>query len=774
MSPLNMSHCFLTGAKFLRNISWAKRQSYYLFLLFVACYPSLVTCQIPVGAWREHLSWNTAEIVAVGGKKVYCSNGAGICIYDISTRQLDRLTKVNGLNDAGVTAMQYASGMDAVVAGYANGNLDIIAGKNIYNISEIKRSSLYTNKRINHIYVSGKNAWLSCSFGIVMIDLQLRQIRDTYIIGDNGNPVDILSMTEYSGYFYAVTSQGLKKADSQSRLLTDFSVWEKVVDTPEGIFMQVIATERYLYVYNSNNQIYFYDGMIWNLLPVPYTIENIRRLTVSGNNLLVSASNAIYLYNTATNTLQNTIHSYSDTPVTAYDVTMDNDGSCWIADNLQGLVQWRSANAISFYAPGGPASNHAAALRFKADRLLVASGGRDGDGRPLNRRGEIHTFYANQWSTINPQGAYDFTDVDISERQPATYYVSSWGKGVYVFENGVQKAHYTNYNSALDADYSGNVLCGGLMIDADQKLWVSNDKQAALFASGQWKKLPFNTSSGFGRFTGDNYGQIWTTQGYNGLLVFSKTASEQGQSGAYISFEPNYGSTQFNRCNQIVNTPDGIIWVATTRGPVYYHNPSAILKGEGTAGLHPNRPGTAEPDRIFALLGSENVLSVAIDGACRKWFGTETAGAFLIDEDNTGEVKHFTVDNSPLFSNRVHDIAVNDKTGEVFFATEYGIVAYRSDAVSSGDDFGNVYAFPNPVRPEYQGEITITGLIKDVDVKITDVAGNLVYQTRSLGGQAVWNGCNRQGRRVASGIYLVFCTNDDGSKTHITKILFIH
>ena len=214
--------------------------------------------------------------------------------------------------------------------------------------------------------------------------------------------------------------------------------------------------------------------------------------------------------------------------------------------------------------------------------------------------------------------------------------------------------------------------------------------------------------------------------------------------------------------------------MATSQGPFYYPRPSAILKGEGTGGIHPPRPSGTYEDRPFPLLGSENILSVAIDGADRKWFGTETAGVFLINDDNAGEARHFTAENSPLFSNRIYDIAINDKTGEVFFATEYGIVSYRSDAVSSGEDFGHVYAFPNPVRPEYQGEITITGLIRDADVKITDVAGNLVYQTRTLGGQAVWNGCNRQGRRVATGTYLVFCTNDDGSKTHITKILFVH
>ncbi len=747
-------------------------------LILVTCHLSLVTAQIPVGTWRDHLSWNTAEAVAIAGNKVYCSNGVGLCIFDMPpSHSYEKLTKVNGLNDAGVTALQYAAVINAVVVGYVNGNLDIVAGSTIYNIPDIKQSSRYTNKCINHIYVSGTSAYVSCYFGIVLVDVQLRQIRDTYIIGDNGSPAEVFSLTEFNDYFYAATAQGLKKADSQSRLLTDFSVWEKVDDAPSSTLLQAVSTDKYLYAYDKDNRLFVYDGFTWKSLPVPHTIETIHRLTISGGNLLVSASNAVFIYNTATNSIQNTIQSYGDTPVVAYDAAMDSDGSCWIADNSQGLVQWRlTDNSISYHLPNGPTSNHAAALRFKADRLLVASGGKDEDGMPLNRPGEIHTFYANNWSSISPQGTYDFTDVDIFEKQPSTYYVTSWGKGLYVFENGVQKAQYTQNNSTLVADYPGNVLCSGLLADADDKLWVSNDKQASLFSTGQWKALPWQTTSSLGRFTGDNYSQIWTTQGYNGLLVFSKTLSEQGQSDASISFKPyNYnGTALISQSNQISNTPDGIIWVGTTQGPVFYKNPAVILNGEGTAGAHPLRTGTDEPSHLYALLGSENILSVAIDGAYRKWFGTETAGVFLIAEDNVSEVKHFTVDNSPLFSNKVHDIAINDKTGEVYFATDYGIVAYRGDAVSSGDDFGKVYAFPNPVRPEYQGEITITGLIKDADVKITDVAGNLVYQTRTLGGQAVWNGRNQQGRRVTTGVYLVFCTNDDGSKTHVTKILFIH
>jgi len=746
-----------------------------IFFLSI-CSLQHVTCQIPVGTWRDHLSWNTAEAVVIAGRKVYCSNGAGISVYDMQSRQLDKLTKINGLSDAGITALQYAASLDVVVAGYANGNLDIIAsGNKVYNISGIKRNDIYINKRINHIFVWGKHAYLSCQFGIVLIDLQLREIPDRYIIGDDGIPADVFSLTEYNGFFYAATAHGLKKADTQNSELANFEHWEKIDNAPsENTLRQIVSTKDYLYVCDTNNRILIFDGTTWKLLRANMD-ETIHRLTVSGNSLLVSSSNGVFIYHTTTNLLQNSIQSYNNTSIAACDAIMDSNGSCWIADNRQGLVQWRSASDISFYLPNGPTSNHAAALRFKADRLLVASGGKDRNGLPLNRQGEIHTFYANQWSSIIPQGAYNFTDVDIYEKHPTTYYVTSWGQGLYVYENGVQKDQYLQNNSSLVADVSGNVLCGGLLIDADQNLWVSNDKQVSMFGSGQWKTLPWQTTASLGRFTGDNYGQMWTTQDYNriterynGLLVFSKT------SDAYISFKPNnYVLSPIDLSNSVVNTPDGIVWVATVQGPVKYGNPSVILDGIGTGGSHPNRIGSDEPSHMYPLLGMENILSIAIDGAYRKWFGTETAGVFLIDE-NLGEVKHFTTDNSPLFSNRIHDIAINDRTGEVFFATEYGIVAYRGDAVSSGDNFGKVYAFPNPVRPEYQGEITITGLIRDADVKITDIAGNLVYQTRTLGGQAVWNGRNQQGRRVASNVYLVFCTNNDGSKTYVTKIMFIH
>jgi hypothetical protein len=213
--------------------------------------------------------------------------------------------------------------------------------------------------------------------------------------------------------------------------------------------------------------------------------------------------------------------------------------------------------------------------------------------------------------------------------------------------------------------------------------------------------------------------------------------------------------------------------VGTDHGPVVYSNPKDVFNGEtaGTQVLIPRNDGTTNAD---PLLGTETINCIAVDGANRKWFGTAKGGAFLFSPDGLREIYHFNTDNSPIFSNNILCIGIDEHTGEVFFGTDRGIISYRANATKPNDNFTNVYVFPNPVREDYHGDIVITGLIENTHVKITDISGNLVYQTKSIGGQAVWDGKTRGRRRVATGVYLVFCSNDDGTKTYITKMLVIH
>jgi len=174
------------------------------------------------------------------------------------------------------------------------------------------------------------------------------------------------------------------------------------------------------------------------------------------------------------------------------------------------------------------------------------------------------------------------------------------------------------------------------------------------------------------------------------------------------------------------------------------------------------------------LLETETVRAIAVDGNNRKWIGTERAGVFLLSEDGTKELLHFTEDNSPLLSNTVTDLAINGETGDVYMATARGMVAYKGTATEPDDENSDVYAYPNPVRPGYGGPIAIKGMVGNASVKITDINGNLVYETRAEGGQAVWNGYDFDGDRARSGVYLVFISNDDGSETMVTKILFVN
>ena len=225
--------------------------------------------------------------------------------------------------------------------------------------------------------------------------------------------------------------------------------------------------------------------------------------------------------------------------------------------------------------------------------------------------------------------------------------------------------------------------------------------------------------------------------------------------------------------NCLAQDRNGTVWAGTESGVVLYPNPEQLLSGQGLTGSHILVQGIEEPDKMYPLLGDEPVLSVAVDGANRKWIGTATSGVFLLSSDNKQIIRHFTASNSPLPDDRVTDICLSGQSSEVWFNTPLGLVSYTSDAVAPQGSLDQVYVYPNPVRPEYTGDITVTGLLEGTDVRITDVSGRLVYRTVSKGGQVVWNGRLPDGRRPATGGYLVFCAASDGSESAVTKLMFV-
>jgi hypothetical protein len=258
-----------------------------------------------------------------------------------------------------------------------------------------------------------------------------------------------------------------------------------------------------------------------------------------------------------------------------------------------------------------------------------------------------------------------------------------------------------------------------------------------------------------------------------GILVFDDngTWAPGDDKMKKLSATVGNGNLPSNEVECIAEDHDGEIWVGTDKGVAVFFCADQIFS---SSGCEAQQIYIEQDGHTQLLLATEVVTAIAVDGANRKWIGTQNSGVYLMSADGTTQIQHFTLENSPLLSNEIRTLAINPKTGEVFFGTSDGIISYRNDATEGLEDYTNVYVFPNPVKPGYEGPIAITGLVENANVKITDISGTLVYQTKALGGQAIWYGKNFKGERSKSGVYMVFCSNEDGSKTYITKILLVN
>jgi hypothetical protein len=383
---------------------------------------------------------------------------------------------------------------------------------------------------------------------------------------------------------------------------------------------------------------------------------------------------------------------------------------------------------------------------------------------------------------------YDIRDVVFVKEHPfdpEIHFLATWGYGLIEYRNGDFHERYGENNSSLQSIIPGGdaVRINGMAFDDDKNLWVTNtgvpEPISVRKANGEWVSFPYGgliNHDYLGALITTRLGQKWVLLPRGGGLFVFDNNNNFSQSSATrtrkFSVTDDNNTLISNEVYSIAEDLNGFIWVGTSNGVAVYFNPSEVFSD----GLYHARRivvSGGSDDRGY-LLNNETVTAIAVDGADRKWFGTEKSGVFLVSGDGTRQIHHFTRQNSPLLSNTITDISIDPSTGEVFIGTSTGVISFRGDATTSQSTFENVYIFPNPVRENYEGPVTVTGLMKDSVVKITDISGNLVYETVSLGGQAIWDGRNSRGRRVQTGIYLVFISNADGSESHVTKLMFIH
>ena len=760
------------------------RKVLFISTLLILFLPS--NGQTPVGSWSDHLAYNTAKTVSIGSTEVYVSTGSSIIVYNKEFSELRKLSRINGLTESGISSIAWSEENKTLIIAYTTGNVDFVKSSIIYNIPDISRKYIPGNKEIYRIKTNGKYAYLASSFGIVVVDLNKREIYDTWKPGDGSSVTDVWDIAFGNNKIYAATSTGVYSADISNSGLAYFGNWNIIssLPNPSGKYTALVFSGGKLYAnltlpYSGGDSVYVLDG---NSSLFSYTsgVYN-SSLDAATNGFTISSATSIRYY--VNGTLSKTIGSYGNgVALPNISQAVVDGGNIWIADINSGLVRGENMSVFSILTLQGPVSNNVYSITSYNGKTIIGGGGADAlwnnQGRPL----EISVYENNSWTSVLPGTIKDPMRALIDPEDNSHFFVSTWGGGLLEYENNILKRQFTASNSPLQTIVAGQpyVRICGMVMDKSKNLWITQTgvqgSIKVLKPDGNWIINPLTIDAptiGDILITKNGYKWIVLPGGYGLFVLDDNNTPDIFTDDRYKKMLVKDGEGRtVSTLYSLAEDLDGNIWLGTDQGPLIYYNPEKIFTSELNA-FHIKIPRNDGTDLADYMLGTEIITSIAVDGANRKWLGTLSSGAYLLSSDGTLRIKNFNEQNSPILSNSIVALSVDNKSGEVWFGTSKGVQSIRGDATEGESKFTNVYTFPNPVREDFLGNVTITGLIRDSQIRITDISGNLVYQTVSDGGQASWDLKTYNGRRVATGVYLVFCASNDGSQSFVAKMLVI-
>jgi len=746
--------------------------------------------------WLDHLPYNECIAVAEANNLIFAATPYSLFYFDKTDNSLNRLNKVTpgGLSDIGISSIAFCSQLNILVVAYSNTNIDLIKGQEVVNIPDIKRKQILGDKTINSILIIDKLAYLACGFGIVVLDIEKQEIKDTYYIGPSGSQINVKALTFHqdNNTLYAATEKGIYKA-SASENLAYYVNWvrDNSITGPNDNFNLIVSFAGKVYANKTkysfdSDTLFVNDGNSWKYF-APNNHSNHTSLRVCGERLLLCNYLRVDSYN-PDGILDVGYYSYNPGTVRPNDALIDRDGKVWIADNDHGL--WTIGNDFigSNYTFNGPASRDVAAMDISGKQLWAVPGGRDASFGNLFHSAQFYTLVNNSWSSFNqvniPELASmrDILCIAADPRDGSHAFMGSWGYGLIEFDHGELKEIYTTENSSLQnvVGYgSGYLRIGGVAFDQDNNLWVTNDIAPNVLSmrksTGEWKSYNLGdkgTAIDVGGIVIDKDNQKWIQCRDLALFVYNDNYTPDNIADdkykKLTSAEGN-GKLPGSSINSMAVDRNGELWLGTDQGVARIFSPGNVFTG-GNFDAEPVQ--VEEAGFLHTLLGTELITAIAVNGNNEKWLGTDKAGVFLMSADGGTELLHFTESNSPLLSNSIQSIKISSN-GEVYFGTSLGIVSYKDYKVETRSTLDSLFIYPNPVRPGYLGPVFISNLVAESNVKITDVSGALVWETQAQGGQVIWDGTNLERRRVNTGVYLIFVTNPDGSQKKTGKVLFV-
>ena len=767
------------------------RLARYILLLTFCLFVGLNAKAQRIGQWTSYLSYYSIRHVTDSPERVYAATPKAVFYYDKDDFTLHTLSKGDGLSDVGISTIAYDKHTRSLVVAYNNGNIDILRNDATYNISGIKQWVYTGDKSINAISFNNSRAYLACSFGLVVVNMNRNEIEDTYYFSQStGDNAAIYDVAFTDSLIYIATSKGLLHTPKNNQYLNIEESWTADLS-------DIWSTMRPAKIAVSDNRLAVvattYDPSVRTLLIQnedgfrTITQGDILSMQATETHIIVSMwdSVAVYGYDFSRPRI---LRDFPFGEMLAYDATETSDGRLWIGHEWAGLIVIETDDATFTTAPSGPATDNAYRIRPIQGGIAVCPGGKATTQANLYIAGNLYQYKGGEWNQLDKAGTdvwfYDVIDVAENPTDPHRLSAASWGCGILDIKDNTLQTIYNDSNSdgALRSFNSGSystLRTGAVTYDFGGNLWMLNSlSDSGLIvhrADGSWRayytqpivrggeiyNILFDTVTGFLWFSGrDN--RIYVHNGADQM--------------AWV--DPNNGSrlqTSFVNC--VVQDQNGHLWIGTDKGiKVIYDGYKAFDNG-GNGEMSPVSCSNilfTEGELVEYLLAYESITSIAVDGANRKWVGTAAGGLYLLSATGLEQLENFTVENSPLFSNKIVAVGIHPITGEVFVGTDMGLQSYRSTATfATTEPEKKIHAFPNPVRPDYDGPVAFRGFTRNAIVHITDEAGHVVYSTRADGGQAVWNIRSNSGVRVSSGVYFVFASDEEGHNKSVGKVLVL-
>ncbi len=752
--------------------------------------------------WKGYFSYNEITKVIKSETKIYASSNNAIFSLDLQFNEIKEFNTINGLSGETISTIHYSEGYELLIIGYTSGLIEIVFdnGNEVLTIVDItEKTTIQPNKKkINNFIEYENSIYISTNFGISIFDLEKLEFGDTYFIGNNGTQVQVNQTAIFNNNIYAACSEGggIKKASITNPNLIDFQNWETLF-IGDYLFIETYLND--LYTIRSDRRLY---TLINDLLNEQFQYTEIPKdLKSSNQNLVVTTQNNVYIYNSD-------LSLASQIPIedqfeTQYTSAITNSDDIYIGTKDFGILKTNTLSPIDFEEihPDGPLLNTPFSIQFAGNNLWVVYGGYDifYNWSGGLRNSGISNFNQTAWNNIPFESIESvindplfLSHIAINPSNSSNVFISSYYSGLMEINETDIVGLNNQTNSTITPFVNDFHLTLTSKFDNEGNLWVTNgrvDRPLNKLSNNNWKSFDFTSIIG-DRFTNLGFSNIEIHSNNNifigthgfGLIGFNENNEDQlikNISGE----EKNMPS---NNVYAIALDKRNQIWIGTGRGLRVLFNTSNFFEDDD---IRVEEIIIEEDGVAKELLFQQFITDITVDGSNNKWIGTADSGLFYFSSDGQNTIFHFTKDNSPLPSNTINDVSIDESNGVVYIATSRGLVSFLSGSSSPFEDLTNAFAYPNPVRPNFNliaDKVKIKDISENVNIKITDIEGNLVAEAQSRvnlrhsgynleidGGTAYWNGKNLANNIVASGVYLIMLSDLDTFETSVIKLMVV-